>query len=414
MKVLLSAYACEPGLGSEPGVGWSMATAIAKYQEVWVLTRIAHRPGIEAEIARNPIPNLKFIYFDPFNWTNDWRSKQTGVQFHYYLWQIQAYFEVVKLKQKINFDLVHHVTYVKYWGPSFLSLLPVPFLWGPVGGGEDAPKSFWQDFSPRGKVYEVLRDLAHWVGEKDPFVQLTARRCALALATTKDTAEKLYLLGVSKVNISSESGLTIEEIESLGNFPLPSLTPIRFISMGRLLHWKGFHLGLRAFAKAKLENAEYWILGDGPEEQRLDELAQELEIAHQVKFWGRLPRQESLSKLKDCHVLVHPSLHDSGGWVCLEGMAAGRPILCLDLGGPATQVTEETGFKITAGNPEKAVEDLAKAMIRLANEPELLINLGKGGQKRVKEVYDWQEKGKFLDQLYQEIVALRSDKTTIE
>src|SRR2546430_4418443 len=42
----------------------------------------------------------------------------------------------------------------------------------------------------------------------------------------------------------------------------------------------------------------------------------------------------------------HPSLHDSGGWVCLEAMAAGRPVICLDLGGPGYQVTEESGIKI--------------------------------------------------------------------
>ena len=50
-------------------------------------------------------------------------------------------------------------------------------------------------------------------------------------------------------------------------------------------------------------------------------------------------------------MLIHPSLHDSGGWVCLEAMAAGRPVICLDLGGPGLQVTEKTGIKVKASTP---------------------------------------------------------------
>ena len=63
----------------------------------------------------------------------------------------------------------------------------------------------------------------------------------------------------------------------------------------------------------------------------------------------------------------------------MEAMAAGRPIICLDLGGPASQVTEETGFKIAAQNPQQATEDLAKAMTCLANDLELRIKMGQVG-----------------------------------
>lgn len=111
--------------------------------------------------------------------------------------------------------------------------------------------------------------------------------------------------------------------------------------------------------------------------------------------------------LGECHVLVHPSLHDSGGWVCLEAMAAGRPVLCLDLGGPATQVTEETGFKVPAHAPEQATGDLAEAMTLLVHDPELLFRLGQAGQRRVREVYDWQVKGQFFHQLYEKIFTER-------
>jgi glycosyltransferase involved in cell wall biosynthesis len=406
MKILMSAYSCEPGRGSEPGVGWNMVRAVAQHHEVWVLTRPDESGEvIKAELARNPVPNLHFVYFTLPIWGGGWRWGESGaMQVHYYLWQIQAYFVARKLHQEIGFDAAHHVTFVKYSNPSFLALLPIPFIWGPVGGGESAPASFWQDFSWRAKGYEWARAAVRRLGELDPFVRLTGQRSAVVRATTEDTGDRLRRLGAKAVQVVTESGLSAEEIAQLSQCPVPPAAPMRFISMGRLLHWKGFHLGIRAFAHANLPDSEYWILGDGVEQQRLQVLAAELGVASQVKFLGKLPRAETLEKLADCHVLVHPSLHDSGGWVCLEAMAAGRPVLCLDLGGPAVQVTEETGIKIPALNPSQAVRGLASAMVHLAVNEEWRSRLGSAGQLRVQELYSWQAKGEELSQLYQTLV----------
>ncbi|MBW4560968.1 MAG: glycosyltransferase family 4 protein [Mojavia pulchra JT2-VF2] len=405
MKVLISAYSCEPGKGSERGVGWNVVREAAKYHEVWVLTRPDEsKEAIEAELASNPNPNLHFVYFTLPILGSLWRLGSNGaMQIHYYLWQIQAYFVARRLHREIGFDVVHHVTFVKYSNPSFLSLLPVPFIWGPVGGGETAPKKFWQDFNFRAKAYETARILTRSLGELDPFVHMTARKSAIVRATTEDTAQRLYKMGVKYVNILSESGLLHEEIAALSQYKMPDNYPVRFISMGRLLHWKGFHLGLRAFAQANLPEAEYWIIGDGPEREQLQTLAQNLGIAQQVKFWGTLSREKTLENLGHSHVLVHPSLHDSGGWVCIEAMATGRPVICLDLGGPAQQVTKETGFKVPAINPDQAVVDLSKVMITLAKDPELRIRMGQAGQKLVNENYSWQVMGKHLAQVYEEI-----------
>lgn len=408
MNILISAYACEPSQGSEPGVGWNVVQEVSKYGNVWVLTSNCHRPGIEAELIPHPSPKLHFIYLDPWGWIIDWspagKRTQKWVYFHYYLWQIQAYFVSKSLHEDIHFDVCHHVTYVKYSSPSFISLLPIPFIWGPVGGGELTPKTFAQNFSLRGRIYEWMRNTARWVGEHDPFVRLTARRSIVAWGTTQDTAKRLGYMGASNVSILSESGLSATEIQQLAQCFHPHTSTIRFISMARLLHWKGIHLGLQAFAQANLpDDTEYWIVGDGPEKKRLETLAGELGIAHQVKFWGKLSRHETLKKLGECHVLIHPSLHDSGGWVCLEAMAAGCPVICLDLGGPGLQVTEDTGWKIPAHTPEETVKDIATGMLLLAQDPYLRMRMGEAGQKRIKDVFSWEVKGLFFAQIYQQI-----------
>lgn len=405
-KVLISAYSCEPGKGSELGVGWNVAREVAKYHEVWLLARPDESgDAIQAELACNPEPNLHVVFFTLPIWAGGWRWGMGAIHLHYYLWQIQAYMVARKLHHNIQFDLTHHVTFVRHSTPSFLSLLPIPFIWGPVGGGEFAPLTFWQDFSLKAKIYEVARILWCEIGENDPFTRYTARRSVIARVTTKDTANRVERLGASRVEIYSETGLPSAEINNLAQYVLTETTPVRFISIGRLLHWKGFHLGIRAFAQAGLPDAEYWLFGEGPEQQRLHKLAKDLGVEPQVKFFGKQPRSEVLHQLGKCLALVHPSLHDSGGWVCLEAMASGRPVLCLDLGGPGVQVTQETGFKVPAHTPNQAVQDLAKAMCLLAQDRKLSIQMGQSGQQRVREVFDWEVKGKELVALYEQILS---------
>ncbi len=403
LKILMSAYACRPGEGSEPSIGWETARAIAQEHDVWVLTRANNRPSLEAELNMRPIPGLEIVDFDIPRWARWWKHGQWGVYLHYYLWQIWAYFRAKKLHQQLGFDIVHHVTYVKYWSPSFLALLPIPFVWGPVGGGENCPTAFRSTFSQSGQVYEQARYIMRWLGERDPFVAMTARRSAIARATTQDTAQRLYQLGAKQVQVYSQVGMAPEQMMELAALAANHSQTIRFVSVGRLLHWKGFHLGLQAFAQAQPQlpkDAEYWIVGDGVERHRLQDLATNLGIKHQVHFKGQFSRQDILNCLGNCLALVHPSLHESGGMVCTEAMAAGCPVICLDLGGPAVQVTEDTGIKVSAQTPEQTVQELTEAMVTIAKDPLLRSRLGQVGQQRVRTHYCWDAKGKELANLY--------------
>ena len=143
-----------------------MAMHAARQHEVWVITRSNNRPGIEVELARNPSPNLRIAYFDLPHWGRWWKRKHRGVQVYYYLWQAGAYALARRLNMEIGFDVAHHVTFAKYWVPSFISMLPVPFVWGPVGGGESAPRAFWDGFGARGKTYERAREFARSVDRR--------------------------------------------------------------------------------------------------------------------------------------------------------------------------------------------------------------------------------------------------------
>jgi glycosyltransferase involved in cell wall biosynthesis len=403
VRVLVSAYACEPGKGSEPAVGWRWVRQVARFHEIWVITRANNRDLIESALAKEPLHNVHWIYFDLPRWACFWKKKQRGVHLYYYLWQVAIFFVARKLHQRISFNVIHHVTLGQYWVPSFLAFLPVPFIWGPVGGGESAPRGFWWDFSGRGKVYETFRNIARGLASLNPAMRASARRSRIAIATTEQTARRLRKLGATDVQVHPQFGMTDTEIMEFASFPIRESRPFRLISMGRLIHWKGFHLSLQAFAKfhASYPDSEYWIVSSGPEGDHLKSLANQLGVEGKVIFWGGFRTlQEVYASLQQCDVLVHPALHEAFGNVCLEAMAAGRAVVCLDLGGPAIQVTEETGIKVPARKPEQVVCDLATAYDRLASDPALRIRFGQAAQRRVEVDFNWDRKGEWMNHLY--------------
>lgn len=413
LNILISAYSCRPGSGSEPAIGWNFVKEMEKFHNLWVITDERNRSDIENFLLKTPLEHIHWLYYNPPAWLSKSIEKlisnqQLAYELHYYYWQIGVYFIAMRLYKEIKFHFIHHITFCCYWRPSFLPLLPVPFIWGPVGGGESAPKSFYKTFSPQGKKYEFLRDKARWIMEKDPFVKLCGRKSVISFASTEETSICLSRVGAKNIKIYTQAGLSKDDINLLDTLKFPTAKCPPIISIGRLLHWKGFHLSLMAFSKFHNEFPEYdyWIIGDGPERTNLEILSHELKISDKVYFLGSIPRNKVLQKLEESSILIHPSFHDSAGLVCLEAMAAGRPLICLDLGGPGTFVTEKTGIKVPALHPEQVIKELTEAMVKLAKDPLLQKNMGKAGKEMIKEYYHWEKKGEYFNTIYNNLSEL--------
>jgi glycosyltransferase involved in cell wall biosynthesis len=404
-RVLMSAYACEPGKGSEAGVGWNQVTQMARFHEIWVITRESNRKVIETAPAAAPPSVVHWIWFDLPRWARFWKKGKRGVHLYYFLWQVGAYLLGKRLHRRVGFDLVHHVTFVNYWMPSLLSFLPVPFVWGPVGGGESFPGSFTRLFSLRGRLHEALRNAARRLGERSPLVRLTARRACIALASTPETGARLAVLGCRRVELFPQIGMTGAEIDAVRPAGSRADGVFRVVSIGELLQLKGFDFGLRAFClfRAAHPDSEYLLIGEGPERRNLEMLARRLGIAGAVRFEGALTRSEVLERLPLFDVLLHPGFHESGSLVCLEAMTAALPVVCLDLGGPGENVTAETGFRVPAISGQQVVSDMAEALDFLAVNARAARQMGLAGRRRVKEVFCWEAKSDRMAEIYESL-----------
>jgi glycosyltransferase involved in cell wall biosynthesis len=174
-----------------------------------------------------------------------------------------------------------------------------------------------------------------------------------------------------------------------------------------MVQFKAHDLGLRAFAELvrQYPESEYWLVGDGPERKHLAKLARALGIGERVTFLGALPRNDVFAKLRECDVMLFPSLHDSSGWASVEAMAAGRPVVCLDLGGPALQVAEDRGIKVPTFSAQQIISDLGAALIHLAGDPALRMRLGSAARLYIEQNHTWTRIVQDFDDAYHRLLS---------
>lgn len=133
-----------------------------------------------------------------------------------------------------------------------------------------------------------------------------------------------------------------------------------FVSVGGMIHRKGFDLLIDAFSILNKKNidARLIIIGDGPMSDSLKKKAYSLNIADKITFTGVLRRADISKIYAESQVFVLASRHETFGVVYAEAMAAGLPVIATKCGGPESFVNETNGILI----PTENVEELAKAM----------------------------------------------------
>src|SRR6185437_4658491 len=245
VKILLSAFACEPHRGSECAVGWNWAIELARAgHAVTVLTHSRSRDVIDRAIGKMPDSQVpSFVYHEVpalFRW-----EKRGLLHLHYILWQWEAARLAASHHERERFDCVHHVTYAGIRGPSFMGRLGIPFTFGPVGGGEQAPWRLRMGYHLREQLTDLIRSILN-----------VAVRSGMFLSPTLAAAAKIYVTSRETLNVLPRQYRKKAEIElaiasdSVPEGPVPerSNRAYRVLYAGRFLDSKGMFLGLPAFA----------------------------------------------------------------------------------------------------------------------------------------------------------------------
>ena len=153
------------------------------------------------------------------------------------------------------------------------------------------------------------------------------------------------------------------------------------VFIGRLAAVKDLGTLLRAvgLAKGRVPGLEFWIVGDGPVRGSLEELARELHVADQVRFWGQ--RMDTARFFSAADAFAMSSVSEGLPMSLLQAMSLGVPAVLTDVGGMA-EVVRRSGSGLLAPVGDSAA--MAEAIVRLSEDAELRAEFS----KRAKAAYE--------------------------
>ena len=400
--LLVSAYACEPFKGSEQSVGWNFVLQLAKYNKVVVITRANNKDIIEQNIPSGLKLNLCFYYFDAPPFFLKLKSKEKGVYFYYVAWQLFLIPLIRKLTKLYKFDYSIHVTFGSVWLPTFLPFFKPRFIWGPLGGGEGIPKSFIPTLSFRGQLLQYYRKILSWSIYINPLLLYSLHRAIVLLYRT-DHTKNIFPRSIQRKCHLLTDGAIEDEIfsyktKSSGN------QQIKLITTSRLIHTKNISTIVRAINLLPQRiKVQLTIVGTGPEKKHIQRLINKYNLSDIIRLIGGVSREEILRLLSQSDIYLFASLKEACNLSLLEAMAVGLPVICLNWSGMAISTDDDCAIRLPVTNPQQMPKDMAIAIIKLVENPDLRKKMGEAGRRRVKEKFNWDAKGCFMEGLFEKL-----------
>ncbi|MBO0932077.1 glycosyltransferase family 4 protein [Fibrella aquatilis] len=370
--ILLSAYACLPNHGSEEGNGWNYATLLSEAGlRVHCITQEKARDLIEPILASGLFPNLTVHYVTLPNWLNKAYGNLIGMYCHYLYWQWKAARMGRELDATHQFDLVHHATYSSIQLGSFMYRVGKPFVFGPVGGGQQAPVAFKRYFGPywsREKIRDVVSNVLSFI---NPGFFHTVNVADLVLISNEDTMDMARILRKDKPILRMlDAGLTASFMPPVV-IRRPAGPTMKLLWVGRLLPRKGIELTIEAFSKVSktLPITLTIVGGQGEMAEYMPGYLTTYDVADRVDWVGHVSYDRVKEYYRESDVFFFTSLRDSCPMQLMEAMAYSLPVVTLALHGQNELVDEQTGIKVPVETPAQATTDLARAIEHLFHHP---------------------------------------------
>ena len=408
MKIFVSAYACEPYYGSEPGIGWNFCNEMCKHHDVWVLTRANNQSAIDDYYALNggQPSSLHFLYYDLPRWLAFWKRKRFGYRQYYYLWQIGAYWKYQHYVNTSGFDIVHHLTFANIAMPSlFMCCKPVT-IWGPIGLFP-IPKPIMKSLPWRIRIGESIRKAIMWLlMHMDPLRLITeySADCIIeepnryfpSCFHTKALIRQLY-----------QTGLNWHDPD----YKLPPKTEhkdgkVRLLICSEFYHWKGVTYSCEIFGRIarKRKDVELSIYGRGIEEKNMRHILEKHGVSDKVSWYGYVKKHEMLLAQQKHDKLLYPTYHHGLATLVLQAMYAGIPIVGMAGDAVADTIADGIGLVASGNTMPDILDDLEKKTLQLIDSAELRRQCICRERELLQERFDWKIMVNKMCALYDEVI----------
>lgn len=424
-KILVLAYQLHYSKGAEYAVAWNYICHMSENNQLTVLfgesqdfQLIGHTEEMDAYIKDHPMKNVEFIPVKPsFELGTYGYSNYGNYLFYkdYRRWHYDAYKVACELIKKEKFDLVHFLGPIGYREPGYLMQLPLPYIWGPIGGFGGIPiRLIKATSSLSGAVKMVMKKLLNKIQEQtDKRVHKALKDSDVVICATTEWYEICYKL-VGKKHHSRlfyQPENCIDKVYPLNESKF-STGKIHLIIISSIDSRKALILVLEAIKRLsdkERESIVLDILGKGPLENKLKQWTQNNGISDCVNWHGKVERSKVFNMLNDAHLMMLPSLHDANTTAVWESLSMGVPVLSLDHCGMHDVISPELGVKIPIHSYNQVVEDIRKVLIDFINNPMRLKELAESVVNN-RQKYTWDTRKLFFENMYDIAIEQYSKK----
>ena len=413
MKIILSVFECNPFRGSDSYVGWSYTVNMARYHEIFALTRAENRADIERYFleSADPIRNrIHFIYIPRGRLFSEYiyrLNRYVGFLGSYFMWQRSALKVAKKICCKHDIALCHHISIADFRCAGYLWKTGKPFIYGPVGGAQEIPDCL-TPYSRGHEKSECFRSMMNWLCPSFPGYRRALRHASVVYSSNDETTACLSVImrPGDQNKLVQMTELCVDEQyvckrDSLHKVPGDT---VHIIVSGRLIYRKGISLLLDAVSRIRTEQPYVVdIYGEGDQKEKLLDQAQKNGISDVVKFHGKISFEEMQIRYREADIYVLPSLRETTGTAVFEAMANKLPVVSLKQNGVKYIVEPDMGILVDIKSMEQVLCDLANALKRLIEDAELRQAMGQAGYCKIREQFTWSERVRTMSSVYEQI-----------
>ncbi|WP_323743210.1 glycosyltransferase [Curtobacterium sp. VKM Ac-1395] len=330
--VLLTAFACDPRLPSEPTIGWEYLLSwltIADERDLQVVAVMNERSRVATiarleEIKRDVSRLILVSPAEPRYLRFLHHHRLTRLEHMVWAWRVPA--AVRATIDTTRVVLARHVTFASELLAPPITWLPATTyaVWGPVGSTGRADAYL---FAPRPADWRkryVIQRLRDFISRKS--ARRVARQVDLTLTTSNILAEVVRSVGARAEVFPNTRPIRPPDTDARRTATSGAL---RLLCVGNLVPLKRFELAIAALSVPELADATLRIAGK-PAPGRPNELAalaRELGVDERVRFLGQIPREAVVTEMIAADVLIHLSAREGGSGVVGEATAVGLPVV---------------------------------------------------------------------------------------
>ena len=411
LKVLINAYACSPGMGSEPGMAWNWVKNLAKFCELYIITEGEFREKIEAVVPTLEQGANMHFYYNPVSdkirkmcWNQgDWRFYK-----YYRQWQWKTYHMAKDIWGKERIDVLHQLNMIGFREPGYLWKLSkengVPFVWGPIGGLKQFPTAYLKGAGLKMQLFMRLKNFLNiWQLKHEKRVDEALKTAKLLISSIPDSYRALKKYKGLESIVIPETGCFLSDDISTARFDNEEF---HIMWVGKFDFRKQLPLALQAVALAKNPKLKLDVYGSGSvgQVEMAKRMGEELEISQQVIWHGNQKNDVIMEAMRKAQLFFFTSVNEDTSTVVLEAVSNRLPVGCFNACGMSAVIDDSVGRKIALSHPSQSAHDFARILNKLEGNRSLLRQLSENCKQRQME-FSWEVKARKIVEEYERIVG---------